>query len=262
MTVVFRDRIRELSLKAESMAAALESYNAGRITVLCTANDIAAGSRIMPEDVTTSAMSADSVPQGAIMQAGQCTGTARIDIPKGSYLLPGMISQSEPENDTREMAYTCIETGTHIGAGDSVDIRILYPDGTDYIVLADKEVYIDSDNPEVLLLHNGEEEILLMDSAVVDAYLYTGTLLYAARYVDPELQNEAVVNYSPSDAITDLIHNDPNIVAVASNYLSEGVRRELERRLAPEEQERTVLPFEEGTEADGYSEWEDMSGEY
>jgi hypothetical protein len=64
-----------------------------------------------------------------------------------------------------------------------------------------------------------EMELLLMNSAIVDSYLTTGSMLYATLYTEPGMQSALVTNYAPSDAVLTAINYDPNIVNEAVTAL-------------------------------------------
>jgi hypothetical protein len=115
---------------------------------------------------------------------------------------------------------------------DTVDVRIFYPNGESYVVLAKKE--IKGLLPDTLGVYFWleEEELLRMSAAIVDAGLYPGSRLYVTKYIEPNIQEASVVTYTPSLSILSLIENDPNIIERCSQDLSKGVRKALENRLA------------------------------
>ncbi|WMT42914.1 hypothetical protein RE628_11870 [Paenibacillus sp. D2_2] len=112
---------------------------------------------------------------------------------------------------------------------DVVDIRIQFPTGQDYILLSKKRV--ESLSPGVVTSTLNEEEILLLSSGIVDAYLHKASI-YALKYVEPYLQREAIMTYPPSDAVLQVIRKDPNIVDMAEHALTATIRAGLEGDLA------------------------------
>ncbi|WP_145950047.1 hypothetical protein [Paenibacillus sp. Y412MC10] len=108
---------------------------------------------------------------------------------------------------------------------DFVDVRIKFPTGQDYILLSKKKVEDLSNNR--VWYHMDEKEILSMSSGIVDAYLNDATI-YALSYVDPYMQEKAVVTYPPNAKVLDLIDSDPNIVDVAKTELERHYRQKLE----------------------------------
>jgi hypothetical protein len=119
---------------------------------------------------------------------------------------------------------------------DYVDLRIAFADGSDYVVLAKKQIADLSLENCLFTTELKEEEIQLMTSAILDAYLLKGTQLYVTRYTDPALQTASQVTYCPKEATIDLLgSNNPNLTATltrAEQELNRLARASLSERLA------------------------------
>lgn len=139
-------------------------------------------------------------------------------------------------DDLREHAYTFIEMTDRLKPGDYVDIRIQFGNGLDYIVLAKKRVLDCSLYDETLRTNNciwlevSEEEILLLSSAVVDAYYNDTARIYAIQYVSKS-QSKAIVTYPENEIVHELIREDPNVVLVASKRLTNKLRERVTMQL-------------------------------
>lgn len=151
-----------------------------------------------------------------------------IDIPSETCITKTMLDDIQVSDNIREIEYDFVDISSNIMTGDYVDLRILYPDGTDYIIMSKKHVCSLSDTKLVADFNVNEEEILMMDSAVVDAAVYEGTKIYVTKYLKPSVQEASVVNYVPSKETAELIENNPNIVEIASKYLSAELRQRKE----------------------------------
>lgn len=120
--------------------------------------------------------------------------------------------------------------------GDVIDVRIQFPTGQDYILLSKKN--IDRLQNPAFWTTLSEQEILLLSSALVDAYLHEATI-YALTYVEPQLQEKAILTYPPNAEVTKLIASNPNIVKTAEKQLELTLRSTLEddlSKLSPEQQ--------------------------
>lgn len=170
--------------------------------------------------------------QDTFIESSDLGKVALISIPEGVFVQKNMVQESGIEDQVREAAYTCIELANHIQENDWIDVRLFYPNGEDYIVLSKKAVKYCSEDHMQCYLWMTEEEILMMSSAIVDAYLYSGAYLYCTKYVEPTIQEASVVNYQASLASQELIRDNPNIVEVAQVALTQNLRKELENRLA------------------------------
>ena len=170
--------------------------------------------------------------QSTYMGAEDFGKVTLIPIPQGTYVQKSMLLADKVEDNIREAMFNCIQLANHIRNHDVVDIRIFYPNGENYVVLSKKTIQNHSEEYLQCFLWLSEEEILMMSSALVDAYLYPGAYLYTTKYVYPTIQEASIVNYQASLSTQELIAKNPNIVEIAATELSEKLRKELENRLA------------------------------
>ena len=125
--------------------------------------------------------------------------------------------------DIRTQEFNTIVLPTQIEDGDTIDVRLRLPNGTDYIVISKKKVTIPTidgvDSQNTIKMDVSEEEILLMSNAIVEAYWINGSKLYATTYKEPGNQDNATPTYLPNNEVATLISMDPNIIDVAKNAL-------------------------------------------
>ncbi len=134
-------------------------------------------------------------------------------------------------DDIREQEFHFFQLPTYLGDNQYIDVRISFPNGEDYIVLTKKKVQQVNLETNTLWLWLSEKEILQISSATVDAYIQEGTCIYTTVYVEPSLQEAAVVTYPVNASVLVLIQDNPNIVAEAKGALSIESRMALESRL-------------------------------
>lgn len=150
---------------------------------------------------------------------------AKIDLNQSTILIPSMLAKNYEitTDDMREEEYNMILLPSTLQSEETIDIRLQLPNGENYIVLSKKRVTIpelgESLAPETIKIKLNEAELLTMSSAIVDAYKLTGSKLYAVKYVEPGLQHNAIVTYTPSDETINQIQNDPNVVQTAREEL-------------------------------------------
>lgn len=168
----------------------------------------------------------------------QLNGTsliAKLDMNMNTILTLEMLAKSDEAitDDVRRQEYNCIVLPIDLTTGDYIDIRLMLPNGQDYIVVSKKRVEIASvvdefeietlwTSPDTIWVNLREDEILTMSCAIVDAYKISGAKLYATVYTDPGMQNAATPTYLVNAETAALIQRDPNILTQAL--------RELERR--------------------------------
>ena len=146
---------------------------------------------------------------------------AKIDLGKGTILTQSMIVNSDEivENSLRIQEYNMIVLPASLSNDDYIDIRLLLPNGQDYIVISKKRVIKSSE--KTIFIKMTEEEIVMMSNAIVESYITEGSMLYAAKYTDPGIQVASTPTYLASKDVLDLISIDKNITATALNALYE-----------------------------------------
>lgn len=214
----------------------------------------------------TARVPAYSTMDGRMFLTGDDLGSRLlVDVAEGVQLLKAMVSEDSAE-DLREVECEAIVLNHNRREHDIVDVRIRFPNGEDYIVLSKKELYrLEDEVKDRCYLQCAEEEIALLSGAYVDAWIYQGARLYTARYVQPALQEQAVVTYVPSADAIEAMSRNPNIKEKAVRELMLRNRSSLEERLAVSEVSgKTVSSWEdaalEGGNVGGYdeiSDWEE-----
>ncbi len=156
---------------------------------------------------------------------GEESCIAKIDLNARTILIPSMLAKNYEitTDDMREEEYNMIVLPSTLQSEETVDIRLQLPTGENYIVLSKKRITIptlgETLAPETIKIRLNEAELLTMSSAIVDAYKLTGSKLYAVKYVEPGLQQNATVTYTPSRETITQIQTDPNVVQTAREEL-------------------------------------------
>ena len=145
-------------------------------------------------------------------------GVALVDIDNGTELTCSLFGNAVGIKVCKEIEYEFEYIPGNIISGDYVDIRIRYPDGADYIVLSKKRLTESDTHRNKVIFSMDEREILLMDSALVDAGIYDGTSLYPAKYADPALEPASTVNYIPSLATCEQMKSIPEAKPLFSAF--------------------------------------------
>ena len=146
---------------------------------------------------------------------------AKVDMNKNTIITPGMIAKSDEivTADVREQQYNMLVLPQNLEAENYIDIRLMMPNGQDYIVVSKKR--IKNTDAESIWIDLEEKEILLMSNAIVESYITKGSKLYATIYVEPGMQDRAILTYVPSYEVISLISSNENIVETARKELVE-----------------------------------------
>ena len=150
---------------------------------------------------------------------------AKVNMNKNSIITLDMVSKSDEKttNDLRKVEYNMLVLPTQLATGEYIDVRLSLPSGQDYIVVSKKQVEIPQiggvDSEDTIWLKLTEDEIITMNSAIVDAYKSLGATLKVVTYTEAGMQDAATPTYVPTGEVMELINSDPNIVQKAKNEL-------------------------------------------
>ena len=167
----------------------------------------------------------DFVPSKKKNSEGKLVDTAfpggyksKIDLTGGTIVTYNMLYTEELSDSLRYVEYNMISIPTTLDIEMYVDIRLRLPNSQDLIVVAKKE--IQNVYGQTVGLNLTEDEILLLNSAIVEAYIMPGSELYLASYVEPGMQDKAQYTYSPTAEVVALIKANENIVQEARETIA------------------------------------------
>lgn len=220
---------QSLALQSEKLNQYEQKTRAGFVLAV----EKSAGDPIYETDVEKMALPDYFTPSNVIESEEQLIGKSlKINALAGTLVTAEMVHEQgglDPSLRKEEAQY--IRLPLRIKPRDIVDIRIVFPNGEDYIVLSKKRLDdVDTSN-QLSYFTVSEQERGLLQSALVDAYTNKAEL-YAIQYVEPELQPEAVVTYVPNLDVIKVLRSNPNIVNKAKLGLHEELRQELNKRLS------------------------------
>ena len=206
--------------------------------------------RVYKEDSTENYYTKTSSNSKQYIELNSAPVIAKLDMKKNTVVTPNMVQQTDNiiTNDVRVEEYNVVVLPVDLTDGDYVDIRLMLPNGQNYIVVSKKIVEIpvgaDGHLADTIRLSLREDEILSMSSAIVETAGINGAKLYATKYKEAGIQDAAVPTYRPNDSVTALITDsngniaNPNIVSSAIDELKKrytttatNARRYLEQQI-------------------------------
>ena len=165
---------------------------------------------------------------------------AKIDMNKNTVITPYYVVQSDEvtTDDLREEEYNMIVLPVDLETNDYVDIRLMLPNGQNFIVISKAKVEVPTNSDgtyvsDTIKVKLREDEILSISSAIVEAYGIEGAYLYATKYVEAGLQEEAIPTYVPNAEVTKLLGYQPGEnggVKFTNPAIIETAEEELKRR--------------------------------
>lgn len=195
----------------------------GYTSVYVVTADILSGDsvqgRVIQKSIENTAVPTNAVTSANFANYIDDTTIAKINLNKGTVITQDMITSSTEQltNDVRIQEYNMIVLPSQLEQGKFIDVRLRLPNGEDYIVISKKQVKQTSSDS--IWINVTEDEILTMSNAIVEAYIMTGSELYATTYVEAGSQEKSTPTYPVSYEVLKLIESDPNIVTTARNEL-------------------------------------------
>ena len=210
----------ELSNNQQTVYVATDLINAGDIVT-----DTGENANVEKQTVYTGLESYNYITES------EMNTRAKVDIAAGVPVMYNMVTDVVVDNDTRDYEISVANLTTDQKENDVVDIRVIFPNGEDYVILSKKQITNLNLENCVFTSQLNEEEILRFASAIVDAYMTTGARIYTTRYVEENIQETSTPNYPVRETTIALINSDPNVVTKATETLNLEARLSLEQRL-------------------------------
>ncbi len=204
--------------------------------VYVVSTDIKSGDTITLEQLTTKTLDGSVIPSNVLTATElesksnivddngnlirKVNVISKINLKAGTIITTDMVKiEGELSNDVRKVECNAVQLTSQMETGKYVDIRLRLPSGGDYIVVSHKKIEIPAiegvDSTSTIWLELSETEILTLNCAIVESYKIEGSLLYVTEYIEPGLQENATVSYSPNNEVYELIQKDPNCVQTA-----------------------------------------------
>ena len=240
-----------------NLQAQLDSIGT-RVEVYTVSSAKKAGDEILESDIESLWTYSTLITDQYVTNPADIVGRfCKIAVNPGTAITKNMVMDEELIDSARDRDITLDRVTVGTQAGDYIDIRITMPYGDDYIVLSHKRVYALNEN--TIKLHLSELEWNIYQGALIDYYLNQqyGCTMYADRYVEPGLQQEAINFYAVPDNIAALLQKNPNIVdKVEAASLNEW-RASIEQLLVIFRDEDDTVDSDGSTLASGRAEFND-----
>lgn len=243
------ERMDELKSKQKEIYVAAIDLESG--------DDLKEGT-IIKQMVQTTVNEANIVDNTVINAFDEETGEqikykTKIKIPAGSIITQDMIyvDGEAVAKDERLQEYNTIALPSQLENGDYIDIRFKLATGEDFIVLPKKKV--EGTTADTIWLKVDEEEILTLNSVIIEAWMLKGSKLYAIEYTEPGIQEKAMQTYPVNADVLKQIEVTPNMLKEAKESLyaryNVDQRNKIETGIQSVNNERADL-VEKGTSAE------------
>lgn len=229
--VLFMNKEKILRQRYETEIAELNTQmQSNKRSVLVPKIDINPGSQLSMDILEEKEIVSD-LPEEEFLTDTVDNKYACIQLKENQPILKTMVIGEKVDSDIRGQEFAMMILQTGLTKNDFVDVRIDFSNGEDYIVLAKKQVKEIDLQSNIINLWLDEKEIMMISSAIIDAYLHKGSKIYTTKYVQPNIQEAAVPNYVANKDVLNIMKTNPNILEKAKVVLNEIVRENLEIRL-------------------------------
>lgn len=196
--------------------ATLEATIAGygeEVTCWTVVKQVKAGDPITEENLEQLSMYSSLLNDQYVTDISDIIGQYfKIAVSPGTPIFHNSVMFEEVDDTLRDRDIVLDRITVGIEVGDYIDIRMTMPYGDDYVVIPHKRVY--GINEGTIKLYLTELEWNTYLGAEVDYYLNKdyGCTIYADKYVEPGLQQDAIAFYAVPTNIAALLQKNPNIV--------------------------------------------------
>lgn len=219
-----------IAILTMQLMAKIKEENAQKslMAKVCVLNtDVKSGEEITSDMLETKEVYKSLIPSDATSNVGDIDSKiAKVDLKKNTVVTQDLLVENESEinDDIRKQEYNIVILPADLETGEFIDVRIMFPNGQDFIVVSRKQVEIPSvggtDSVDTIWVNLSEDEILHMSCAIVEAAKIPGTKIYANKYTDPGIQKAATPTYVINNEAYEALRSNPNIVDLAKNQLS------------------------------------------
>jgi hypothetical protein len=162
------------------------------------------------------------VPPNAVVDMNQVLNKkATMDLEVNTLLSHQFIREPELVEANLELVeITDIRIPQLVAVGDSINLRIHFPTGQDYVVLRNKKVEFLDGEQKAFYISMNEEEILAYSSAREDILLYPGTLFYLSKEIQEIIHSvtQGTQEISPLVTTYSKYPLNPNALQLSSKF--------------------------------------------
>ena len=221
--------------QVDTLKSEMEKNQVVTYVALC---DVAAGSELKKSNVELQTVYLEGGDSSSLITEKDLGKIVNCDIKGGQPVYQSMMG-SALAFSLRETELACLTLSSNLKKEDLIDVRIMYPNGENYIVLSKVCLQNLEKSSNDCYLWLAEDQIMTVSSAIVDTYLHEGAILYTTRYIE-DGQDETTPNYIPTKHCITAMANDENIVEKAKAKLNASAREALETRLKEQAEKKNV----------------------
>ena len=171
------------------------------------------GNMIKEEDLIAVSIPVSATGKTSITDMTDLLGKFyKVSVEPGTILTTDMLMDELDDSSmryTREILLQSVPVTTQVG--DFIDVRMMLPNGEDYVVFSHKRIELLYDN--VMTIKVSEEEHQIWNSALIDLSTYSsyGLVMYVTKYLEPGVDIDTIAMYPVQHDMENWIRFNPNI---------------------------------------------------
>lgn len=220
------DLVKQAQENETALAAKIQSmYRAGYVA----ATDIRMGEMITETNVVYSASIVSDIDIANFITEEDFGKCAVVNIPGGT---PVMLTEvSDPmEYKLTERQCGFIYLNSNLVANDFVDVRIMFPNGVDKVVVPKTPIKSPQPLINACYLWLTEAQNDLLSAAIVDANL-NGAKIYVNKYINPAVEEASIITYQPNIDVIEYMKSNVDALAKSEEALREALNSAARDRL-------------------------------
>lgn len=170
------------------------------------------GQPITQENLVIGQIPEDMFSDAYILDPSSVVGKFyKVNLSSGSPITTDVVMEEPVKDSNRDIDVVTNVRPSGLKVGDYVDLEIILPNGEKYVVLSKKRIHAITATSAKVIMDSTERH--MYQSALVDYFLEMGKGAYIqfVKYVEPGVQRDAQVYYSPSQNVQSVLAIDPNI---------------------------------------------------
>lgn len=182
------------------------------VTVYEVSSKMYSGKEIKETDLVPVSVPASTCSITSITDISKLVGRFyKVDVEPGTILSTDMLMEEKQETQKkypRELTFTSLPVSTVVG--DYIDIRVMLPNGEEYVVLSHEQIMRMYD--QTITIYVSEEENAILNSVFADMGSYNGFMLcYLTKYLEPGKDTDTIAFYPVTHEMETFLQFNPNI---------------------------------------------------
>ena len=182
------------------------------VTVYEVSTKVYSGKQIKETDLIPVSVPVSTCSTSSITDISQLVGKYyKVNILPGTILSADMLMDEKEETAkiyTRELTFDSLPVSTVVG--DYIDVRIILPNGEEYVVLSHEQIKRLYDTTITIFV--SEEENAILNAVFADLGSYNGFVLaYLTKYLEPGKDTDTIAFYPVQADMEKYILFNPNI---------------------------------------------------